>query len=1113
MSQPEIDVVRLANFDWTTRLASVWEDPAWDVPNLHEEIRSRFVSKLEDLTKAAGFASPLGWVINGTGGTGKTHLLGAFRREAVRRKAAFVLVDMTDVRDFWATVLLGYIGSLQVRYDGELFQYQFILRNLIEQQLQSRANKPAAEILEILAKNKSTHLAKDVKKVLEALHKIHPAEIVKYHNTIRSMICWNSDDFTIASTGAAWLQGQEIPPEDCTALGFTVAREEPRRIVEALSWIMSLSGPTVLAFDQLDPIVTELAFQRASETSSEEHNRAEAIITHLGSGLGALRDVTRKTLVVVSCVESTWHTLRETVLNTFLDRFMQPPETLGMTQHRDIAEAVVRNRLAQAYQVVGFQPRYPTWPFLPAAFGELTHSTPREVLKKCEAYRQRWLHQGSVEETQSFNPPDSNVQPVRDLHHLDEAFTEQKAAANTVAMIEVGHEDEQLAPLLRTALHCLLWEHDLPDDVDAQVDEHFTGGSKTQPLHARLRLVFLSEKSREEHYCLRAMQATNARAYQSRLSAAMVESGIDHSLKFRHLGIVRTTPPPGGSVTQKLTGQFTEAGGSFLGVNEDALRVLHAIFQMKLQGDPDLKVWLRSRKPLSALELIRHAVPSALLFGQRRPASPSVPTQAGGDPASATSIHHGNATALQTETPTNGQAAQHIDPVTARAAETPVVSTTRRDAPTQASPPMIPLGRRLIGLEPHAVLSMPVTWLEKHAIVVAGAGSGKTVLLKRLIEEAALLGVPSIVIDGANDLAALDEAWPSPPASWEPDDHETAKRFHRSVDVVTWTPGKESGNPVALEPLPDLAAVADDAEEYDAAVAMAVAALAPMVASGKSAAARKSHGLLSSSLRYFGKTMTGSSLGHYIDMLADLPPDAGLDLGNEAKLAKQMSDSLKVAVETNPLLRSQGTPLDPALLFGDDLPGDCTRISVISLIGLQGQESARHFLNALAMTLFSWIKKHPDPHPRPLRGLLVIDEARDYVPAMQASACKESLTRLVAQARKYHLGIVFATQNPKDIETKIVANCSTQYYGKVNSPAAIDAVRDMIRLKGGTGDDIARLACGQFYVHNADLEMTAPEQVTIPLCLSYHPTNPLDETAVLAKAGRSRQKRLPRMSR
>jgi hypothetical protein len=46
----------------------------------------------------------------------------------------------------------------------------------------------------------------------------------------------------------------------------------------------------------------------------------------------------------------------------------------------------------------------------------------------------------------------------------------------------------------------------------------------------------------------------------------------------------------------------------------------------------------------------------------------------------------------------------------------------------------------------------------------AGAGSGKTVLLRRIVEEAALAGIPAIVIDPNNDLSRLGDAWPERPA-------------------------------------------------------------------------------------------------------------------------------------------------------------------------------------------------------------------------------------------------------------------------------------------------------------------------------------------------------------
>ena len=368
---------------------------------------------------------------------------------------------------------------------------------------------------------------------------------------------------------------------------------------------------------------------------------------------------------------------------------------------------------------------------------------------------------------------------------------------------------------------------------------------------------------------------------------------------------------------------------------------------------------------------------------------------------------------------------------------------------------------------------MPVVLLEKHTVVLAGAGSGKTVLIRRLIEEVALLGIPLIVIDGANDLATLGDQWPEPPASWRAEDRLKAEAYFQATETVIWTPGRESGNPLCLEPLPDLAAVADDEDELNSALVMIRESLHKVVAPGATAAAQNKLGVLSSALRYFARH-GGGTIGELMRLLHELPADARLGVDKEAKLAREMADRLKVEIETNPLLRDTGTALDPAVLFGDTPGCRKTRVSVINFVGLPALDSQRQFLGQLAMTLFSWIKKNPRPPNRPLRGLLILDEAKDFVPSQASTVCKPSLMRLAAQGRKYHLGMVFATQNPKEMENTIIGNCSTQFFGKAGSPEAIRVVRDQIQLRGGTGEDVPTLPKGTFYVYNADAGMGAP---------------------------------------
>ncbi len=1081
----ELEAFRSVNFDWAMRLSDVWGRAAQDAPEFHANIRAEFARKLEEMRKDPTGGSPLGWVVVGGGGTGKTHLLGAFRREATRRKCAFVLVDMTDVRTFWETVLQGFIDSLQQSFEGDDYQYKWLLRNAIERLTPS---KPVTQVLSILAKRQSRNLQGDIEKVLSALGKVFPRETLKYENVVRALICLNSDDFSISSLGMTWLQGQTLEDEEKKSFGFTIAGERPIKIVEALSWFMSLSGPMVLAFDQLDPIVTQLHYRKQGDRPSEEQAAAESIIVEIGGGLGALRDMTRNTLTVISCVESTWEILGGTVLRTFIDRF-EPPWRLSNVGDETVARLLVSSRLGAVFKNAGFDPKSPTYPFRTGAFGDVKFDSPREILKKCELHRQRCIREGVVRELDSFRVGATDgaeiVQPLRSdgLTKLDQAFSVQFDRAELTTILEEKYEDERLAPLLQSALECLLHETELPGNVNSVVDTEFTGGATTRPLHARLRLIFEDENEREEHFCVRALQLTNARAYQARLKAAMTQAGIDRALKFRRLSLVRTKPIPGGAETQRLTEKFEKSGGVFLRPTEEEIRTIHAVHELKGKGDPAFKEWLKSRRPLSKLELIREIAPIPSVA--RRPKAETAETRGDGErrpePAGRT---QGNPSGA--------------DP-------RPPQGRTPPPRPEIDAAARLPLGRRSVSNKPGEPVWMQSSLLEKHTLVLAGAGSGKTVLLKRLIEESSILGIPAIVIDCANDLAALDEEWATSPSDWLEEDRRKAERYHSTRDVILWTPGKEAGNPLGFEPLPDLSPFIHDEDELETAVSMVRESLSPIVAPGRSQASQHKQGILSKSLRYLARH-GGGRLAELIELLGDLPADAGLGVANESRLAHQIADALKVEMETNPLLRSQGTTLDPAVLLGDDRTSDRTRISVINLIGLPGLDAQRSFVNQLAMTLFSWIKKNPDPGPRLLRGLLVIDEAKDFVPSQKPSACRESLVRLAAQARKYHLGLVFATQNPKDIDHRVVANCSTHFYGKVNSPAAIETVRDLIRMKGGSGEDVPRLSRGQFYVQNADAEIATPVKILVPLCLSRHPSNPLDETDILEKAIASRRR-------
>jgi hypothetical protein len=305
---------------------------------------------------------------------------------------------------------------------------------------------------------------------------------------------------------------------------------------------------------------------------------------------------------------------------------------------------------------------------------------------------------------------------------------------------------------------------------------------------------------------------------------------------------------------------------------------------------------------------------------------------------------------------------------------------------------------------------------------------------------------------------------------------------------VIWTPGVTSGNPISLNLLPDFAAI-DDADEREQAIGMAWATLIPFLPGGGERANRKK-GVLADAIRHFAAGR-GGALTDLIVLLAELPDDVSED-SNAQKLASEIADQLRAAIAMNPLLKSIGEPLDPKTLF----EGPCgkTRVSVINLAGLASEEARDSFVNRLQMSLFTFIKRNPNP----TGCLYVIDEAQNFAPSGAGTACKASALSLVAQARKYGLGMMFATQTPKGVDNKIVSNCTTHVYGRMNAPATIDAIHDLMAAKGGAADDIGKLSKGEFYYSTEG--SLRPLKVRTPLCLSWHPPNPPTAEEVIQKA-------------
>jgi hypothetical protein len=640
----------------------------------------------------------------------------------------------------------------------------------------------------------------------------------------------------------------------------------------------------------------------------------------------------------------------------------------------------------------------------------------------------------------------------------DQLFDEYKQRAVVDAALDPESEDTTVPPLISAALHAWITEQG-----EAGLSFHTDPPQgKNVVLHARLRQTLDSATEDERHWAFRAIAATNAIAAQNRVKKAWHAAGIESRPDRRQVFLVRNGRWPSGPKTAALISEFEAAGGHVLAMSDDDLRTMSALADLIDDNHVHLPDWLQLRKPAHGIALLREALGDDA--GDLPP------------PIEEPIQQHGPADEKKTKPAVDDSAnkGSAVDPDTLGTA--------------------VPLG---VDESSGKLVSVELGELRKHCVVFAGSGSGKTVLIRRIIEEAARRGVSSIVLDPNNDLSRLGSPWPELPPSWDPADDVRAADYLKNTEVIIWTPRRTAGRPLSFQPLPDFSTVLDDDDEFSEAVDSAAAALEPRaLIAGNSAKANHSRAVLREALQYYGRQPSTSLVG-FLEMLNDLP-DGLSGLNNAKKLAAEVSQNLRAAMVNDPMFGGAGTVADPGVLL-TPTDGYRARVSVISMVGLTSDEQRQGFVNQLQMALFSWIKRNP-AGDRPLGGLLIMDEAQNFAPSDRSTTSTRSTLALSSQARKYGLGLIFATQAPRGLHNHIPGNAATQFYGRLSAPAQIAVANEIAHSKGGVVPDIGKLRAGNFY---AALEGSAFQKIRAPWCLSYHPQSPptTEEVLGLAREG------------
>ena len=369
-----------------------------------------------------------------------------------------------------------------------------------------------------------------------------------------------------------------------------------------------------------------------------------------------------------------------------------------------------------------------------------------------------------------------------------------------------------------------------------------------------------------------------------------------------------------------------------------------------------------------------------------------------------------------------------------------------------------------------------------HAVCVGMTGSGKTGLLIDLIEEAAIDGIPTLVIDPKGDLANVLLSFPGlAPADFLPwveadaakrdgitveelaertakkwseglaasgQSAERIRRLHESVEMAVYTPGSRTGRPLAmLESLdPPPAHVLDDAEARRERIESLVSGILALVGIDTEPGKSREHVLLSTIIDSMWRSGQKLDFGALVRAIPSPPIErvGFLDLEN----FYPAGDRFQLASKLNTVAAApgfeawlEGDPLDVGRLLWT--PAGKPRVAVVSIAHLNDSQRMA-FVTLLAGQTVAWMRSQGGTSS--LKALFLMDEVFGYLPPTANPPSKTPLLTLLKQARAYGLGIVLATQNPVDLDYKGLSNAGTWFLGRLQT--ARDKARVLDGLEG-----------------------------------------------------------------
>jgi len=405
--------------------------------------------------------------------------------------------------------------------------------------------------------------------------------------------------------------------------------------------------------------------------------------------------------------------------------------------------------------------------------------------------------------------------------------------------------------------------------------------------------------------------------------------------------------------------------------------------------------------------------------------------------------------------------------------------------------------------------------LVRHVFICGAIGSGKTVLAKVLIEEAAQKGIPVIAVDLKGDISSMalvaSGEDPEEIAPWisvrrnETIEEKTAQaaerhkrnlhkcgfneqdinNFKNNVAVNVFTPRSNSGFRLALSAFVEPPQNIDDLQKndpdaYEDVIHFMSETFVSRLNLNKTMS-EKAKGYVYEIIRLFWDE--NISLRGYdgiirvleeirtgqnnIEQIGGMPTDEFIDQRDRKKIADAINNLLIGAQK----LWFQGIPLNVEELINPHNFDGKAPVSIINIKHLGFADQA-YVVGYLAYLIWFWMRPREGSEEPQL--IFYIDEIggggskEAFFHSVAKSPAKPALNLLVRQGRAFGVCCIFATQSPGDIDYKAMGQCATWAVGQLRTK------RERQKIEQGAGiadldfekasQHLSHLGAGQFLI-------------------------------------------------